>query len=540
VLASPDARARAAAARIVGDWADRLDAPVELLAPAVDDPSALVRLEGVRALAGLGGKRAAELALHGVDHERDDALDYAVWLAARETKDAWLPAVLDGTFADDGHFGRVIFAVRSAEASAAVPRIVAALKRGEIPERDRPAALSVIATLGDPDHLRLVFDVVTDPVTPPPQATALLGDLLDAHQRRRISPAGDVAAIEKLVTSPDDSCAARAIEATAAWQVTAATEELAGIADSVSRSPAVRKAAIAALGGLPGDSPRAALLKLCATPGREELDLAAMIASLVPRSPLDAATQAVSFLGTARNAAARTLVFQAFLSAQDGATKLAEALEKSSTPLSPEAAHDGQQAVSASGRQEPGLTQAIAAAAARSPGGQPQTTASPHAMSAAELDAFVELVRGKADATRGEAIYARENLKCVTCHRIDSASGRVDKAGGRVGPNLTAIGASSPLDYVIDSLVYPAKNVKEGYNTVVVQTDDGQVITGIQVARSDEELILRTATGAEVKIPTAKIDEESAGTSLMPTGLIDSLSREELADLVRYLSELGR
>ena len=113
-------------------------------------------------------------------------------------------------------------------------------------------------------------------------------------------------------------------------------------------------------------------------------------------------------------------------------------------------------------------------------------------MSAAELDAFVDLVRGKADATRGAAIYARENLKCVTCHRIDTAGGRVDKAGGRVGPNLTAIGASSPLDYVIDSLLYPAKNVKEGYNTVVVQTDDGQVITGIQVARSDAELILRT------------------------------------------------
>ena len=357
---------------IVCDWANRLEAPVELLAPSVDDPSALVRLEGVRALATLGGRRAAELALHAVDHERDDALDYSVWLAARETKDAWLPAVLDGTFADDGHFGRVIFAVRSAEATAAVPRIVTALKRGEIPEVDRPAALSVIATLGEPDDLRLVFDIVTDPATPPAQAAALLGDLLDAHHRRRIAPTGDVAAIEKLVTSPDDACAARAIEATAAWQVTAATEELAGIADSTSRSPAVRKAAIAALGGLPGDPPRAALLKLCAAPGRDELDLAAMIAALVPRSPTDAASQAVSFLGTAQSAAARTLVFQAFLSAQEGsdeAGRCPRARRRRRCP--PEAAHDGQQAVSASGRQEPGLSQAIATAAARSPGGVP-------------------------------------------------------------------------------------------------------------------------------------------------------------------------
>ena len=154
-------------------------------------------------------------------------------------------------------------------------------------------------------------------------------------------------------------------------------------------------------------------------------------------------------------------------------------------------------------------------------------------MSAAELDAFVTLVRDKADAKRGAAIYARENLKCVTCHRIGAE-------GGKVGPNLTAIGASSPLDYVIDSLLYPAKNVKEGYNTVVVQTDDGQVLTGIQVTRSDAELVLRDAAGKEVKIPTADIDEESVGTSLMPAGLIDSLSREELADLVRYLSGLGK
>jgi putative heme-binding domain-containing protein len=533
VLASPDARARAAATRIVCDWADRLDAPVELLAPAVDDPSALVRLEGVRALATLGGRRAAELALHAVDHERDDALDYAVWLAARETKEAWLPAVLDGTFTDDGRFGRVIFAVAAAEAAGAVPRIVTLLKDGKITDADRQAALSAISKLGNPDQLRVVFDVVISPTTSPAQATTLLGDLLDSHRRHRVVPTGDVSAIEKLVMSPDDACAARAIEATAAWQVTAATEELAGIAESGSRSLTVRNAAIAALGGLPGGPPRAALLKLCNAPGNDDGFKAAAIAALVPRSGTDAAAQAVAFLGTARDAKARTVVFQAFLKAKDGASALAAALDRSLSPLSADAAKDGQQAVSASGRQEPALTQALAAAITRVSAAGTQPAASPHAMDPAALDAFVSLVRDKADASRGAAIYARENLKCVTCHRIGDA-------GGRVGPNLTAIGASSPLDYVIDSLLYPAKNVKEGYNTVVVQTADGQVLTGIQVTRSDAELVLRDATGKEMKIPTADIDEESAGTSLMPAGLIDGLSREELADLVRYLSELGK
>jgi putative heme-binding domain-containing protein len=82
--------------------------------------------------------------------------------------------------------------------------------------------------------------------------------------------------------------------------------------------------------------------------------------------------------------------------------------------------------------------------------------------------------------------------------------------------------------------------VKEGYQTLVVQTDAGQVFTGIQVSRSADDLVLRDATGKEQLIPVATIDEESAGTSLMPAGLVDTLSRDELADLVRYLSELGR
>jgi putative heme-binding domain-containing protein len=112
--------------------------------------------------------------------------------------------------------------------------------------------------------------------------------------------------------------------------------------------------------------------------------------------------------------------------------------------------------------------------------------------------------------------------------------------GARVGPNLAAIGAASPLDYIIDSLVHPAKNVKEGYNSLVVLTNDGRVLTGIPVSRTDVELVLRDANDKELRIPTAGIDEESPGTSLMPAGLIDTLSREELADLVRYLSELGR
>ncbi|MDA1039659.1 MAG: c-type cytochrome, partial [Planctomycetota bacterium] len=166
-------------------------------------------------------------------------------------------------------------------------------------------------------------------------------------------------------------------------------------------------------------------------------------------------------------------------------------------------------------------------------GDPPGTAGGRHAMDDAALDSFAEYVRTKADPRRGEQIFRRESLKCVACHRVG-------EVGPQVGPNLAAIGAASPLDYIIDSLVDPAKNVKEGYQTLVVLTDDGRVVTGIQVSRSDDELVLRDALDREVRIPSAEIDEESVGTSLMPAGLIDPLSREELADLVRFLAGLGK
>ena len=101
-------------------------------------------------------------------------------------------------------------------------------------------------------------------------------------------------------------------------------------------------------------------------------------------------------------------------------------------------------------------------------------------------------------------------------------------------------GQAAQPDYLLDSLLDPAKNVKEGYGSLVVVTADGQVTSGIPVSRSDTELVLRDSLDKEVRLRLADIEEEAPGTSLMPAGLVDGLSAEDLADLVRYLSALGR
>jgi putative heme-binding domain-containing protein len=96
------------------------------------------------------------------------------------------------------------------------------------------------------------------------------------------------------------------------------------------------------------------------------------------------------------------------------------------------------------------------------------------------------------------------------------------------------------VDYLIDSLLLPNKAVKENYHSLVVGTTDGRILTGIKVRETNTELVLRNAEDREIAIPRNAIAERAPGGSLMPDGLTDNLTRGELLDLVRFLSELGK
>ncbi len=539
VLNAPDPRARAAACRVVIDWADRLGrpgvgpdgspGPIDLLAPTVDDDVAAVRLEGVRALAAVGAvaetspadaTRAAALALHVVDHPRDDALDYAVWLAARELQGAWLPAVLAGSFDDGGKISRVLFAIRAAEATAASGWMVEQWQQGTISGADLDALLHAVALLGTADELRLVFDIALAADTPAAKAASLLGHLAESQRKRKVAPAGDLAGLTRLLTSPDEALEGAAIDAAGVWQVEATAAVLASLA-AADRPLPRRQAACRALGNLPGQPAHDALAALAAEPTTPEPLVAASLAALVGRSVDEGARLTAAWLARGPGDAAVHEVLRAFLGARGGADRLAVALAGVSIPEATLRAVI--QDVTAAGRPEPQLTAAL----------ERGSTTGSRTLNAADRAAVLARVGTGADAARGRELYRRAELRCLACHRID-------REGGRVGPNLTAIGSAAQPDYLLDALLDPAKSVKEGYGSLVVVTVDGQVTSGIPVSRSDTELVLRDALDKEVRLQLNDIEEEAPGTSLMPAGLVDSLSREELADLVRYLSSLGR
>ena len=134
---------------------------------------------------------------------------------------------------------------------------------------------------------------------------------------------------------------------------------------------------------------------------------------------------------------------------------------------------------------------------------------------------------------RGENVYTRASLACINCHAIGGV-------GGKVGPDMTSLGASAPLDYLIESIYEPNAKIKENYHSVIVATEDGQTFTGIETEETDDELVIRTADNKLVRIPQDDIIIKKAGKSLMPTGVVDRLGEQEQVDLLKFLSQLGK
>jgi putative heme-binding domain-containing protein len=223
------------------------------------------------------------------------------------------------------------------------------------------------------------------------------------------------------------------------------------------------------------------------------------------------------------DSSAATAVFDAFLAQKNGPGILAAALKDKKIPAA--VATAGVQRASAVGGDTKALVEALTIAG----GLQPVMALTPE-----QLTQMMAEVKSGGDPARGEAIYRRANLQCMNCHAIGAV-------GGIVGPDMVSIGASAPVDYIIESLLEPSKKIKEGYATTMLTTKDGGVHSGFLVRADDREIILRDAAGNPSSIPANTVaKQESVPVSLMPPALTATLRRDEFVDLVRFLSELGK
>jgi len=136
------------------------------------------------------------------------------------------------------------------------------------------------------------------------------------------------------------------------------------------------------------------------------------------------------------------------------------------------------------------------------------------------------LGEAKGDARRGLAVYDRI---CGQCHVMH---GR----GYEVGPEITRNGRGN-FEQLIVSVFDPSLVIGEAYKSVTVLTDDGRVISGLVTERSDQRIVLKVQGGKLEVVPMDTVEElRDNDQSLMPEGLEEQMTMQEMADLFALLS----
>jgi putative heme-binding domain-containing protein len=151
----------------------------------------------------------------------------------------------------------------------------------------------------------------------------------------------------------------------------------------------------------------------------------------------------------------------------------------------------------------------------------------------ARVQSLVDAVKaGEGNPENGQAIYLRPQLSCVACHRIGDS-------GGVIGPALSNVGAGMPLDQIVESVLWPDRQIKEGFQAVTLTMTSGKVITGYLEREGDDMLFYRnTTTPWILPLEQKDIVERQKMPTLMPAGLTNSLTEVEMLDLIAYLASL--
>ena len=530
MLQAQDHRARAYAARVVGRWHDRLQDPLGLLAERVVDEHPQVRMEAVMACAAIPRSRSIEVVARVVDRPRDGWIDYAFKQAVHHLEPHWLPAFQKGelSFERPAQLAAVLNEVGGLQALASLKQL---LDGKGLDRATRSAAIAAILAVGSPDDLRL-FGLDGKRFRERGRYNAAeharaLGHLVEAARVRNVRPSGDlVASLGSLIEQDHAGVRIQALQLAAIWKVAGTRDSVGSVAKNPAFSVPVREAAFGALVALKIPGGREVLESAARAPHPLPLRAAAVRALALVDSKL-AARCATELFGAGDLAAADTeTTLAAFVKQTGGAAALADALESST--LKPEVARLLLKSLFATGHSDRELL-AILNNSLGASGKPPE-------YSEVVVGQLVGEATKQGDRGRGAVLF--KSLACASCHRV---GGR----GGEIGPDLTAIGTTLSPQRIAEELLWPNRQVKEGFSVVQVVTVDGKIHQGYRRKTKgggdSGDLVLEDlATRKLVTFKKENIELTKVTGSVMPRGLTAVLSRQQLLDLVRYLSDLGK
>jgi putative heme-binding domain-containing protein len=521
-LKAKDGRVRAAAMRVLAEWHPRLENSFTLLTKGIHDPHPRVRLEAMRSLSLIREARSVENILSALDSPMDEFLDYAAWLSINDLASVWVDSVRKGQWKAEGREKQLEFALQAIDPTKAGDVLAQVLNTRELPRNGSGPWIHLIGMAGDSKLLGRLFEQALTNGFDAATEIKVLNELGAASTGRGLKPAGDLIRLEHLTKSDDKKIRVGSLRLAGEWKLAQFAPQLLSLAGDPNSAPPLRQTAFDSLRQIGGAGVVTGLTNLVQQSTNQAIKREAVVALSAMQLDLAASLAIPLFLATADEKVAEQF-WRSLLKTKDSAPAIAKALPKTGIPAP--VGRAGLRVAREGGRNEPDLVWALMR------GADLEQTDS--ALSATELQAMAAQAMSEGDARKGETIFRRKELSCVLCHAIGGA-------GGKVGPDLTSIGASAQPDYLVESILYPNRKIKEGYHSVIVETKDGLELAGTLAREDGEELVLRDATGKEVNVKKSNIEKRTTGGSLMPSGLVDSLSAADRLNLYRFLAELGK
>jgi putative membrane-bound dehydrogenase-like protein len=133
------------------------------------------------------------------------------------------------------------------------------------------------------------------------------------------------------------------------------------------------------------------------------------------------------------------------------------------------------------------------------------------------------------DVVRGQQVFRSTKAGCIACHSVGYL-------GGDYGPDLSKVGAIRTTRDLLEAIVLPAATLVRSYEPSQVTKTSGEVVFGLLRNETSDELVVAVAPGQSVRVPRAEVARvEPVAFSPMPAGYDQTLTRQELADVITYL-----
>jgi putative heme-binding domain-containing protein len=524
-LKAEDPRVRAYAARTVGRWQDRIPQPLSFLEPLTEDPDHQVRLEVILACGNIPSSKSVTVAAKAMRLPTDRWLDYGFTQTVRFLEPHWIPILSTGTLDFGGNNDDLIRVIKVARSKGLLQTVRQLATNDSLDKVTQMAARHVLANIGTKEDLHYLLEPNNYQISSHYHArghASILQAIVDSDRARPVNDIGEK--METFLAQRDPVLKLAAVKLAAHWNVKKAFPFVEKMATQGERYTVLRHAAIECLPHVQPNSDLSTLLSLSSLPQSLQIQKAS-IAALAELDVSRAASIAIDHLETDSAFDLEAPLLRRFLSREGGGRALARAINE--TELSPKRAERLLNTLISQGHSDPELTQVLRDLAG--------FTSEVPLFSEEFIDALAEEVQVAGNPHAGESVFRSTAANCYSCHQIAGI-------GQALGPDLSNTGTGIPMRRLIEEVVWPTRHVKEGYALTQVTKKDGQVIQGYERKERDQadSLILEEfGTIQRVRIAKDSIQAQEMIGSIMPPTAVSLLTRPQLRDLIKFLSELG-